>query len=134
MNHDHFRMTSEPNSTHRFEVHFGVCHRHTPSQDPIVQEYSWDFVEALTLDGAKRKAMELILEHPMMKHIVDSESTMPKWVPIQQTGDGVHHYISREFKKLLTPLEQYGYVFLQWGTLTHEALFDEELTQLEDDE
>lgn len=124
-------MAATTKSTHTFKVHFGLVHRHTPSQEPSVQEYDWYFIEAATLDGAKRKAMELILKHPIMKHIVDSEATLPKWSPRQLTVDGVHNYVSREFKKLLIPLEQYAYVFLQWGAVTHECLFDEE-TPLED--
>ena len=124
---------TETNAIHTFQVHFGIAHRHTPSQDPSVQEYDWNFIEAATLDGAKRKAMEYLLKHPIMKHIVDSESTLPKWSQKQLTGDGVHNYISRDFKKLLIPLEQYAYVFLQWGNITHEALFDTEFT-LEDDD
>lgn len=133
MNNNRPNMSADmgQNSTHTFEVHFGICHRHSPSQDPSVQEYYWDFVDAATLDGAKRKAMELILKHPIMKHIVDSEATLPKWSQKQLTGDGVHNYISREFKQLLHPLEQYAYAFLQWGAITHEQLFGEE-SPLED--
>lgn len=111
---------------HEFILKFGIAKILTPDTEPESEEYDRFWVNAVSIDAAKRKAVEEMKKYRGMSHVISAESNPPKWSAIEVTADGLSYYVKRIYKALLGPLDQYAYVFLTWGKYENSEMFGED--------